>query len=312
MRNFLVVLALCVAARSDEDPLLALLRRHGGHARLVAAPSRLGGRGLFCPAALRANSSVLGVPSALLFGPEAVANLYPDLPRLRDFLVAEELVAAALARERFARGLLRRHRTAWEWLRGAHPPDWSAWLAALPPQAVPNAAVWQLSDARLAARLFAQLPPLRPARQIWGPWTGVSPAQFRWALSMVLLRSFGGYMVPFADFANHPPPGLANPVMLQAIRSVTSFEEAVRWDETVLWTVSRDCVAGEEVFLDYGTRPMLSMEAAFGADLDGPLFLAVNNSAACRELLDDIKRESAAFKHSLAKAKRALCACAKS
>lgn len=306
----LVWLLLLVLGAADEKALRELLERHGGHVRLDVAASWLGGgRGLFCPGSLRANSSVLGVPSALLFGPEVVALLYPDLPRLRDYLGPEELVAAALARERFAPGM-RRRRTVWEWLRGFHAPDWSAWLAALPPHTVPNAATWQLSDARLAARLFAQLPALRPARQIWGPWTGVSPAQFRWALSMVLSRSFGGYMVPFADFANHPPREVTNPVMLQAFRSVRSFEEAVRWDQTVQWTVSRDCAAGEEVYLDYGTRPMLSMEAAFGADLDGPLVLTANTTTTCKQLLLEIKGKSAAFAHTLARARRALQECA--
>jgi hypothetical protein len=309
MQLFVVGLLLGLTL-AEESALQALLQRHGGHARLVSRPSRLGGRGLFCTGPLRANSTVLGVPSKLLFGPEAVARLYPDIPRLRDFLEPEEQVAAALARERFARHL-RRRRTAWEWLRGFEETDWGAWIASLPQQAVPNAATWQPADAQLAARIFAHLPALRPARQVWGLWTGVTAAQYRWALSIVFSRSFGGYLVPFADFANHAPPDVENPVMLQAIRSVTSFEEAVRWDETVLWTISRDCASGEEVFLDYGARPMLSMEAAFGAEFDGPLMLSANTSARCKALLEEIRGKSAAFKHTFSRAKRELASCAK-
>jgi hypothetical protein len=92
-----------------------------------------------------------------------------------------------------------------------------------------------LFNESLAFGVFASLPAIRPARQSWGPWTGVSPAQFRWALSVVLSRSFvGGFVVPFADFANHGNSG----VVMQAVASVSSFEEAVRWREPVRWAIT--------------------------------------------------------------------------
>ncbi len=296
MSLFLLFVSCFASLPHDSSRLLAVLRELGGEAHLDVAASMLGGRGLFCPAGgWPANKTVVAVPSALLFGPEVVARLYPDLPRLRDYLMPEELVAAALARERF-RAALRRRPTLWERVRGHREPEWRAWIDVLPQQAVPNAATWTERDAKLANALFYDLPPIRPSRQLWGEWTGVTSAQFRWGLSIVLSRSFAGYLVPFVDFANHPPPDARDPVFIQAVRSVNSFEEAVRWDEIVHWSLTRACVPGEEIYLDYGSRPMLHMEAAFGGRFPGPLSLRNSTCA--------LLRKSATFVHSMSESRR--------
>jgi hypothetical protein len=148
----IVLVLVCVVSSTpfveDADVLVLreLLANHSGWSHLVVRNSSFGGRGLFCPddRILPANSTVMLIPTSLLFGPDTASRLYPDLPP-RDFLGAEELTAAALARERFAKR--RQRRTLLQVIRGFEEPDWSAWLAVLPKQAVRNAALWTKADA---------------------------------------------------------------------------------------------------------------------------------------------------------------------
>ena len=187
--------------------LRVLLQNHSGWSLLTSRSSRFGGRGLFCSTDVSANQTVMLIPSTLVFGPETANRLYPNV--WNSLVGAEELVASALARERFSKKRLRR--TLWQLIRGfevcsgqgfsspfffvlicSKEPDFSSWIAVMPQQAVRNAALWTKDDALLAHSVFERLPNVRPGRASWGEWTGVTPSQFRWALSMVLSRSFAG------------------------------------------------------------------------------------------------------------------------
>ena len=310
----LAVLLVVEAMGAGFDEMRDMLLDHGGrvHANLTIARSRYGGNGLFCRGTIEAADVVLQVPSSVILHPHEAVRLYPQLAWLP--LTGAEAIAACLGMERFHGRSKRARRTLVRWLLGDDSPRWEAWIDALPRTTVPNAASWSDADVQLAYELFetAELPLMRTARAI-DPPLELTAAQWRWALSMALSRSFDGDVIlPLVDFANHQPIEAGGP-NLAAVRTASTLERAIA-DGRVLFALSRPC-RDEEIFLDYGQRSALRMEAAFGTAMEASSLgwrLPGNGTDGelCRRRWQQLQHRSAGFSETLRRVKRLLRRCA--
>ena len=349
MLQAVLVALLAVLVAGDVEVLRQSLASHGGHTHAIDAlrqslaaqgghahanltiAQTMYGLGLLCTGHVSKEDIPLYIPSGVAPNSELARYLYP---RTFSWGYSEmETTAAMLGYERFYNGTRRGRRTLWQFLTNDYSPNWRPWIAMLPKKTIRNAAVWREADVNLAVELFPEthLPNLRPAFYTEPP-EGLSKAQWRWSLSIVSSRSFeDGIILPFVDFANHRPFNESDSawVSLKVVFTAKTMKKAILGGR-VAFRLSRDCEIGDQIFLDYGERGSLGMEAAFGARIGGPVMVKVptNNGTVflldesnaktieapkhdCLALLKRIRGKSAMFPETLSAAKELLEICAK-